>query len=175
MANKITDPSIDHPDYYGGDTPYEVIKVIEAWGLHKDGHIMTAVTYLARAGKKAEEEYTKDLAKAIWYIQRRIDQVEQEEEKARQDKMKHAHRDALHIIHDMSVAYEPQIASPVAETVVPPTVDGLLMEVKIDEARMREICKSIFARKGTEVVGVRKTPDGDWVIEYTVPESGVHH
>ena len=59
---------VNHPDHYGGDTPYEVIKVIEAWGL--GFHLGNAVKYIARAGKKEGQAAEKDLAKAQWYIDR---------------------------------------------------------------------------------------------------------
>jgi hypothetical protein len=61
---------VDHPPHYGGDTTYETIKVIEAWGL--DFHIGNAVKYLSRAGKKGSR--VVDLEKARWYIDRAIQQ-----------------------------------------------------------------------------------------------------
>jgi len=60
--------TINHPPHYGGDTPTEPIKVIEAWGLNF--HLGSAVKYIARAGKKGSEE--EDLRKAVWYIQRHL-------------------------------------------------------------------------------------------------------
>lgn len=40
--------TIDHPPHYGGDTPYEAIKVIEAWEL---GFCLgNAVKYISRCG-----------------------------------------------------------------------------------------------------------------------------
>lgn len=64
--------AVKHPDHYGGDTLYETIKVIEAWGL--DFCLGNAVKYISRAGKKGDE--LTDLRKAEWYIQRRIEQLE---------------------------------------------------------------------------------------------------
>lgn len=64
---------IDHPKHYGGDTPYEAIKVIEAWGL--DFCLGNAVKYISRAGKKDPSKEIEDLKKANWYIQRRIEQL----------------------------------------------------------------------------------------------------
>lgn len=65
---------IDHPQHYGGDTPYEAIKVIEAWGL---GFCLgNAVKYISRAGKKGNE--IQDLEKAAWYLARRIAQLKAE-------------------------------------------------------------------------------------------------
>ena len=61
--------AVDHPSHYGGaDNPYEVIKVIEAWGL--GFNLGNAVKYIARAGKKGDR--LEDLKKALWYLQREI-------------------------------------------------------------------------------------------------------
>lgn len=65
--------NIDHPSYYGSDTTYETIKVIEAWQL--DFCLGNAVKYISRAGKKDPNKEIEDLQKAMWYIQRRIDQL----------------------------------------------------------------------------------------------------
>jgi hypothetical protein len=62
--------AVDHPAHYGGDTTYEVIKVIEAWEL---GFCLgNAVKYIARAGKKHPERTVEDLEKARWYIDREL-------------------------------------------------------------------------------------------------------
>lgn len=69
--------NVDHPAHYGGaDNPYEVIKVIEAWGL--DFCLGNTVKYIARAGKKDPRAHLEDLRKAAWYLQRRISQIESE-------------------------------------------------------------------------------------------------
>lgn len=67
--------SIDHPSYYGGDTTYEAIKVIEAWGL---GFCLgNAVKYICRFGKKDDRrEPIEDLKKARWYLDREIQRLE---------------------------------------------------------------------------------------------------
>ena len=65
--------NIDHPSYYGSDTTYETIKVIEAWQL--DFCLGNAVKYISRAGKKDPDKTVEDLQKAVWYIQRRIGQL----------------------------------------------------------------------------------------------------
>jgi hypothetical protein len=67
--------SINHPAHYGGDTFYEAIKVIEAWGLCF--HTGNAVKYIARAGKKDPSKEAEDLRKAIWYLERKIAALEQ--------------------------------------------------------------------------------------------------
>ena len=66
---------INHPPHYGGDTTYEVIKVIEAWQL---GFCLgNAVKYIARAGKKDQTREVEDLKKAEWYLQRVIQRREE--------------------------------------------------------------------------------------------------
>lgn len=68
------DEAVDHPAHYGGaDNPYEVIKVLEAWDL--GFHRGNVVKYIARAGRKGDE--VEDLKKASWYLQRRIQQIEE--------------------------------------------------------------------------------------------------
>lgn len=68
---------IDHPAHYGGaDNVYEAIRVIEAWGLGFCAG--NAVKYIARAGKKGGESEADDIAKAIWYLQRRLAQLKAE-------------------------------------------------------------------------------------------------
>lgn len=67
----MSNEKINHPQHYGGDTVYETIKVIEAWQL--DFHLGNAVKYISRAGKKGDAK--EDLAKAIWYLQRKLDNL----------------------------------------------------------------------------------------------------
>lgn len=69
----MSDP-INHPQHYGGDTTYEAIKVIEAWGL---GFALgNAVKYISRSGKKDPAKEIEDLRKAAWYVQREITRLE---------------------------------------------------------------------------------------------------
>lgn len=67
---------INHPQHYGGDTVYEVIKVLKAWGLEKDALLWTVGKYLGRAGKKEGESLLKDLKKLVWYANKRIEELE---------------------------------------------------------------------------------------------------
>jgi hypothetical protein len=61
--------NVDHPLHYGGDTPYEAIKVIEAWEL---GFCLgNAVKCISRADKKGCR--LEDLRKAAWYLNREIE------------------------------------------------------------------------------------------------------
>lgn len=62
---------VNHPAHYGGsDNTYEVIKVIEAWGL--GFHLGNTIKYIARAGKKNPDALIEDLQKARWYLDRKI-------------------------------------------------------------------------------------------------------
>jgi hypothetical protein len=66
---------VNHPQHYGGEeNPYEVIKVIEATEM--DFHLGNAYKYIARAGKKETDKEIQDLKKAIWYIERKIQLIE---------------------------------------------------------------------------------------------------
>lgn len=66
---------VNHPQHYGGeDNPYEVIKVIEATEM--DFHLGNAYKYIARAGKKGTDKEVQDLKKAIWYIERKIQLIQ---------------------------------------------------------------------------------------------------
>ena len=65
---------VNHPNHYGGENnTYEAIKVIEAWNL--DFCLGNAVKYISRAGKKDVSKELEDLNKAVWYLNRRIEQI----------------------------------------------------------------------------------------------------
>ena len=70
--------AVNHPNHYGGDTPYEVIKVLDAWGLGFS--LGNAIKYIARAGKKDPSKTVEDLRKAIFYITHEIERMEKAEE-----------------------------------------------------------------------------------------------
>lgn len=77
ISERTTEEMVDHPQHYGGENnTYEVIKVCEAWGLDKDAYLFNVVKYVARAGKKATNEEIQDLKKALWYLDRRIKNLE---------------------------------------------------------------------------------------------------
>ncbi len=67
--------NINHPKHYN-TSPIEVIDAIEAWEL--DFHLGSAIKYIARAGKKDPNKTIEDLKKSVWYINRKIDQLEKE-------------------------------------------------------------------------------------------------
>ena len=70
--------AIEHPEHYGGDTPYEAIKVIEAWQL--GFHLGNTVKYIARAGHKGDA--LEDLRKARWYLDREIRRLSEASERS---------------------------------------------------------------------------------------------
>lgn len=63
------------PEHYTKLNP-EPIDVAEAWGLHKDAYLFCVIKYIARYKDKGGK---KDLEKALFYLQRRIDIYEQSE------------------------------------------------------------------------------------------------
>ena len=63
---------VHHPHHYGGeDNPYEVIKIIDAYGWGYEFALGNAIKYILRAGKKTDSPL-EDLKKAKWYIERAI-------------------------------------------------------------------------------------------------------
>lgn len=67
--NAVKPEAVNHPQHYGGDNPYEVIKVLRAW--FPDGipfNIGNTIKYLARAGKKDPAKLVEDLEKGRWYL-----------------------------------------------------------------------------------------------------------
>ena len=69
---------VDHPQHYGGaDAKHEAISVIEGWGL--GFHLGNVVKYISRAGKKPDQDTISDLKKARWYLDRFIEQLEDEQ------------------------------------------------------------------------------------------------
>lgn len=68
---------VNHPDHYGGEeNVYEVVKVAEAWGLDYDAYLFNVIKYVARAGKKDPSKELQDLKKALWYLDRKIQNIE---------------------------------------------------------------------------------------------------
>lgn len=69
---------VNHPNHYqfGDDETYEVVNVCEAWGLDKDAYLFNVVKYVARAGKKDKEKELEDLKKSLWYLNRKIKNLE---------------------------------------------------------------------------------------------------
>ena len=68
---------VNSPKHYGGkDNPYEVIKVCEAWGLDKDAYLFNVVKYVTRAGKKNPQTELEDLKKAVFYLNRKVENLQ---------------------------------------------------------------------------------------------------
>lgn len=66
---------VNNPSHYGGkDNVYEVIKIIEHYNL--DFHIGNLVKYVIRAGKKDPAKELEDLKKARFYLDRKIQNLE---------------------------------------------------------------------------------------------------
>jgi len=77
VSNMEIKEMVNGPQYYGGvDNPYEVIKVCEAWGLDKDAYLFNVVKYIARAGKKDPKKELEDLKKAIFYLNRKVENLQ---------------------------------------------------------------------------------------------------
>lgn len=75
-TEKPAEDAVVHPAHYGGgDNPYEVIKVAEAWGFDKDAYLFNVLKYIARAGKKGKT--LEDHKKARFYLDRKIDKLEE--------------------------------------------------------------------------------------------------
>ncbi len=68
--------SVYHPSYYNSGN-IEVIDFIEDQKLNY--HLGSALAYICRAGKKDPSKTVEDLQKAIWYINRFIGTIENEQ------------------------------------------------------------------------------------------------
>lgn len=64
---------VNHPSHYT-QGKYECIDIIEDLGANY--HIGNAIKYLWRAGKKDPTKTIEDLKKAVWYINRYIQFIE---------------------------------------------------------------------------------------------------
>jgi len=69
-VNSDTD-LVNHPGHYQTENGLEAIDVIESFDLNF--HLGNAVKYILRAGKK--DSYIQDLEKAVWYLEREIERV----------------------------------------------------------------------------------------------------
>lgn len=68
--------NVDHPSHYA-DGKIEVVEYIEDKKLNF--HRGNAVKYISRAGKKDPANEIKDLQKAIWYLQREIENLREKQ------------------------------------------------------------------------------------------------
>ena len=67
--------NVNHPAHYT-DGNIEVIDFIEDKELGY--HLGNAVKYISRAGKKDPGKTVEDLRKAVWYLNRYIEKLEEE-------------------------------------------------------------------------------------------------
>ena len=65
---------VNSPAHYGSG-PYEVVKVLKAWGFFDDAMMYNVIKYVARAPHKGK--YIEDLKKAIWHIEKKIAVLEE--------------------------------------------------------------------------------------------------
>ena len=71
MTNKSDKKEmVNHPSHYQGKK-FEVIDIIEDYDL--DFCLGNAIKYILRCGKK--DESVQELKKAIWYLERKISQL----------------------------------------------------------------------------------------------------
>jgi len=74
MSENVKEDVVNHPSHYT-DGKIEVIEYIEDKNL---GFCLgNAIKYISRAGKKNKDKEVEDLQKAIWYIERRIKEIEE--------------------------------------------------------------------------------------------------
>ncbi len=77
MDDSKKDDPVNHPSHYT-DGKIEVIDFIEDKKL--GFHLGNAVKYISRAGKKDPGKEIEDLEKAVWYVNRRIEQLKKQQE-----------------------------------------------------------------------------------------------
>ena len=70
---KPRDPAVDHPDYYNAGG-IEVLDVIAAFGLNFNTG--NAIKYVCRSGHKPGADRITDLRKAVFYLNREIEDAE---------------------------------------------------------------------------------------------------
>jgi|CXWL01.1.fsa_nt_gi hypothetical protein len=66
---------INNPDHYN-KSKYECIDLIEKLGLYKDHHVANAFKYIYRWD--AKDNPVENLKKAVWYLNRKIELLEKE-------------------------------------------------------------------------------------------------
>ena len=65
---KSQSEEVNHPSHYHKASGFEVIDVIDAWGL--DFTLGNSIKYISRAGHKNKDKTEQDLQKALWYLLR---------------------------------------------------------------------------------------------------------
>ena len=68
----VSDAKVINPDHYRPEnSTIEAVDVIEVFFVD-DAHLSHAFKYMSRAGKKDDNDYTQDIEKAIWWLQRAV-------------------------------------------------------------------------------------------------------
>lgn len=71
IGEEIYYPEVNHPKHYNAGK-YEAIDIIEDWNL--DFHCGNAIKYICRHRHK--EDPKQDIEKAIWYLQRYLERMQ---------------------------------------------------------------------------------------------------
>jgi len=72
MSDKVT------PNYYKSKSGRDVIDWCEDFGLMNDAYVFNVLKYVIRAGKKPDNSKMRDLKKALSYIARYINYLQNE-------------------------------------------------------------------------------------------------
>ena len=75
FSNMIDSENATQPRHYKHGDKYEVIKVLEAWGVDKCFYLGNVIKYVARAGKKDPAKEIEDLEKAKVYLEMKINKL----------------------------------------------------------------------------------------------------
>ena len=70
---------VNHPLHYQSEK-IETIEVIESYNLNFS--LGSAIKYILRAGKKPTENKIEDLQKAVWYLNREIQNAKNQNEES---------------------------------------------------------------------------------------------
>ena len=70
---------INAPDHYVLGRKYEPIDVMEDWQLINNNYVACAFKYIARCGRKGDP--LQDLKKAVYYLNREVQRLEQVDKK----------------------------------------------------------------------------------------------
>lgn len=71
--------SVNHPPHYNTGN-IEVIDFIESLGFSDGFCLGNAIKYISRAGKKEGSTTKEDISKAIWYLNRYLQSIKDEED-----------------------------------------------------------------------------------------------
>lgn len=69
----MDDSLIAEPDHYIKGRQYQPLDVMHDWGLLENYYLASALKYIARYGRKDQDNPTLDLKKAIFYLAKEIE------------------------------------------------------------------------------------------------------